>query len=108
MIIDRWEGKAKEALEWRTTQHAVVQEKLGVARLKLERMDSDTSEYDKQKEEVDELFRQREVADQLRSIQIASHSLNVSKASLGTVVVAGLVRVVGASAAVLPLLCNVM
>lgn len=108
VITNRWEGKAIEALEWRTTQHVIVQEKLKVARLKLERMDSDTSEYEKKKEEFYELMREQEVADRLKSIQIASHSMNIGKASLGTAVVTGLVGVVGAAAAVAPLLCNVM
>ncbi|KAJ8114631.1 hypothetical protein OPT61_g3543 [Boeremia exigua] len=108
VITSRWEEKAMEALEWRTTQHGIVQEKLELARLKLERMDSDTSEYDAQKEEVTELLRQREVADRLKSIQIASHTMNLSQASLATAVVTGLVGTVGAAAAVAPLLCSVI
>lgn len=108
VITNRWEGKAIEALEWRMTQHAIVQEKLKVARVKLERMDSDTLEYDRKKEEVDELMRQQEVADRLKSIQIASHTMSIGKASLGTAVVTGLIGAVGAAAAVAPLLCNIM
>jgi L-lactate utilization protein LutC len=107
-IIDRWEEKAMKALEQRKKQYELAQEELEEAELKLTQIPSDTSEYEEQEEIVEELSKKQAVADRQKSIQIASHTLTIGKASLGTAVASGLVGVAGVAVALAPLLCNVM
>jgi hypothetical protein len=105
-IVDKWTDSAIEALELRKMQYDDATFRLEQALTTLNRVPSDGSEHDEQYDLVEELYKEQEIADRLQSIQIASHSLKVSKASL----VAG---IVSASAAVIPLIpllvaCNVM
>lgn len=113
VITDIWTEKAIEGLELRKMQYDDATLKLKQALALLERLSSYRSEHEKQQTVVDRLFEEQEVADRLQSIQIASYSLKLNKATLGTAIASGMAGLVSAGAAVVPFIpllaaCNVM
>jgi hypothetical protein len=112
-IADAWKEKAIEALELRKMQHDDITFKLDQAMTLLSRMSMHTLEYETQKEVADNLFKEQEVADRLQNIQIASYSVKLNEASLGTALISGMAGLVSAGVAIAPLIpalvaCNVM
>jgi hypothetical protein len=62
---------------------------------------------------VDTLFEELEESDRLQSIQIASFSVKLNKASLDSALISGMAGIISAGAAIVPLIpvlvaCNVM
>ncbi|KAH7075831.1 P-loop containing nucleoside triphosphate hydrolase protein [Paraphoma chrysanthemicola] len=115
-ITDAWTEKALEMLELRKSQCEDVTLRLEQAMDLLQQTPSYSSEQLEQQELVGDLFAEQ-VADRLKSIEIASYSLKLTKAALGTAVVSGMAGIVSAGAGVVsagvalaPVLvaCNVM
>jgi hypothetical protein len=112
-ITDTWTEKAIEELELRKMQYEDATFKLEQAMALLERVPSTDPAHEKHQVMLDQLYKEQEVADRLQGIQIASYSVKLSKASLGTAIVSGMAGIVSAGAAVAPLIpllvaCNVM
>ncbi|KAH7400671.1 P-loop containing nucleoside triphosphate hydrolase protein [Phaeosphaeria sp. MPI-PUGE-AT-0046c] len=113
VITDAWSEKAFESLELTELHYDDVTDRLEQAMASLDQQDMDSTEYMEQEEVVDELAKEQEVADRLKSIQIASYSIKLNKAALGTAVVSAVAGIASAGAAVAPLVplllaCNVM
>jgi hypothetical protein len=113
VITDVWTEKAIQALELRKMQHDDITFKLEQAMTFFDQESSHSPEYETQKDMVDALFEELEEADRLQSIQIASFSVKLNKASLDAALISGMAGIISAGAAIVPLIpvlvaCNVM
>ncbi|UPX20954.1 uncharacterized protein EKO05_0011162 [Ascochyta rabiei] len=113
VITDTWAKKAADVLELRKKQYKDAQSRLKRATTSLNLVPSNSLEYVKKQREVDKLFKEKEVADRLQNIQIASYSLKLNEASLATAIVSGIGSMISAGVAVVPFIpiiaaCNVM
>lgn len=103
-ITRYWGEKADNDLELIRKFAEETKNKLQEAMETLKQAQDEGREYEKQQRKVNDLYKRQEAADRKKNMQIASYSVKLSKANLGTAVFSAVGTAISAGVAVAPFL----